>query len=67
MAPHQNVSIDEGWIDLSPCPIRGRGAQLAKQIQQQVFFEIGLTISIGVADNKIAAKLVSEYFSCGSK
>lgn len=66
--PTEMFSIDEGWIDLSPiCRDVRDGAELAKDIAKEVLLETGLTISIGVADNKITAKLGSEYAPKGSK
>lgn len=55
--------LDENWIDvtgslsyfgLSPF-------QLAKQIQDEILFESGLTASIGIGWNKIIAKFASDY------
>ena len=61
-------SIDEGWIDLSTlCKDVADGAAMCRQIADRVLFETGLTISVGVANNKVTAKLGSEYSPKGSK
>ena len=54
--------LDEAWADLtilSNGSLRA-GAEIAKEIQQRVRFEMGITVSIGVSFNKIFAKLGSD-------
>jgi DNA polymerase-4 len=66
--PTEMFSIDEGWIDLSGLARDVEdGAKLVHNIAAEVMSETGLTISCGVADNKITAKLGSEYSPKGSK
>ena len=59
----QDNGIDEVYIDLTAIPEvdadGGRG--IAAQIQQRIFEETRLTCSIGVAPNKLLAKLASEF------
>jgi DNA polymerase IV len=59
----QDHGIDEVYIDLTHVPGSGieGGRQLARTIQQRVFEATGLTCSIGVAPNKLLAKLASEF------
>lgn len=52
--------IDEAWVDLGTDTIR-QGALLADEIRARIWREIGITTSVGVADNKIMAKLGSDY------
>jgi DNA polymerase-4 len=59
----QDNGIDEVYIDLTGLPgvdaDGGRG--IAAHIQQRIFEETRLTCSIGVAPNKLLAKLASEF------
>jgi DNA polymerase-4 len=52
--------IDETWVGLGTDTIR-QGARLADEIRRRVREELGITASVGVADNKIMAKLGSDY------
>ena len=53
--------LDESWIDLTE---RGmtldRGAAIADEIRRRARAELGITVSVGVADNKVFAKLGSD-------
>ena len=64
IAPHiQDRGIDEVYIDFSDVPggQREGGRVLARLIQKSIFEATGLTCSIGVAPNKLLAKLASEF------
>ena len=52
--------LDECWLDITHSDVYGDGLNIAKKIQQQVREELGLTVSVGVAWNKIFAKLGSD-------
>ncbi|MBQ8987288.1 MAG: DNA polymerase IV [Lachnospiraceae bacterium] len=53
--------LDENWIDLSSWNKTLRqGEMIAQEIRQRIKDELGITVSIGVADNKIMAKLGSD-------
>ena len=53
--------IDENWIDLTGCASSfPQGEKLVQEIRNRVKRELGLTVSIGLADNKIFAKLGSD-------
>jgi DNA polymerase-4 len=59
----QDHGIDEVYIDLTDVPgneVEG-GHELAHAIQRRIFEVTGLTCSIGVAPNKLLAKLASEF------
>lgn len=57
----ESFGLDEAWIDLSSSlSLFGEGMEVARTIQQRVWEELGLTISIGVSYNKIFAKLGSD-------
>jgi len=59
----QDRGIDEIYIDLTHVPgvEKDGGRELAALIQQRIFEATGLTCSIGVAPNKLLAKLASEF------
>lgn len=56
----ESFGLDEAWLDVSASKIFGSPFAIAKEIQQRVWDEIGLTVSVGVSYNKIFAKLASD-------
>ncbi len=58
----ESFGLDENWVEVT-----GRtrdfqdAAELAEVIRRRVKEELGITVSIGAADNKIFAKLGSDY------
>ena len=53
--------LDESWIDLTDRSVSfADGARIADEIRQRIHEELGITVSVGVADNKILAKLGSD-------
>lgn len=54
----ENVGIDEAFLDISGC--RQPAEELARAIKARILAETGLTCSIGVAPNKLLAKLASD-------
>ena len=59
----QDRGVDEVYIDFTDVPggQREGGRVLARLIQKAVFEKTGLTCSIGVAPNKLLAKMASEF------
>ena len=59
----QDRGIDEVYIDFTDVPggQREGGRALARLIQRAIFEKTGLTCSIGVAPNKLLAKMASEF------
>lgn len=59
----EDRGIDEVYIDFTEVPggQEGGGWALAKRIQTAIYEDTGLTCSIGVAPNKLLAKLASEW------
>ncbi len=55
----ESFGIDESWMDVSGSRF-GSGQDIAKAIMKRVRSELGITVSVGVADNKIFAKLGSD-------
>ncbi|MBS0293801.1 MAG: DNA polymerase IV [Proteobacteria bacterium] len=59
----EDRGVDEVYIDFTPVPggQREGGRVLARLIQKSIFDATGLTCSIGVAPNKLIAKMASEF------
>jgi len=58
----ENRGVDEVYIDFTQVPggQREGGRVLARLIQKAIFDDTGLTCSVGVAPNKLLAKMASE-------
>ena len=59
----EDRGVDEVYIDFTSVPggQREGGRVLARLIQKTIFQETGLTCSVGVAPNKLLAKMASEF------
>lgn len=58
----EQVSIDEAYLDVTEsCKRYGGPVELAKRIKAEVKEVEGLTCSIGIAPNKSAAKIASDF------
>ena len=59
----QDRGVDEVYIDFTDVPggQRAGGRVLARLLQKSIFNATGLTCSIGVAPNKLLAKMASEF------
>lgn len=56
------ISIDEAFLDVSGAEAHyGPPGQLARTIQDRVEAELGLSASLGVAANKLVAKIASDF------
>ena len=54
--------LDESWADVSgSVGLFGSAMTIAREISERVKRELGITVSIGVSDNKVTAKLGSDY------
>lgn len=57
----EKVSIDEAFLDLTGCErLWGPLPDAARRIQQRVMDEVGLSASVGLASNKLVAKIASD-------
>lgn len=57
----EQISIDEAFLDLTEkVPVWEDGVEIARRIQAQVKQEVKLTASLGVATNKLVAKVASD-------
>ncbi len=54
----EQISIDEAFLDISECPQSPES--LARGLQGQIREELGLPSSIGIASNKMVAKIATE-------
>ena len=53
--------LDENWLDLTGCVTNfAQGAKVVHEIRKRIKAELGLSVSVGLADNKIFAKLGSD-------
>ena len=58
----EQTSIDEAYVDLTAqVTTWGDAAGIARDLQRQVRDEVGLSASLGVASNKLVAKVASDY------
>ncbi len=58
----QPVSIDEAYLDVSDhLAPWGSATGVAREIRRRVREERGLTVSVGVAGNRLVAKIASDY------
>lgn len=56
----QAVSIDECYLDITGSKQFGTPLDIAKEIQSRIADELGLPCSIGIAPNKLLAKMASD-------
>lgn len=56
----EQVSIDEAYLNLSPCNSWGDAEELAQKIKQEIMLRERLTCSIGIAPARSYAKIASE-------
>jgi DNA polymerase-4 len=55
------ISIDEAFLDVTGCEgLFGPADVLAHRLQERILAELGLPSSLGVASNKLVAKIASE-------
>lgn len=59
----ESFSVDEAWLELTGCIclLKHTPWEVAEEIRERVKAELGLTVSIGISDNKVFAKLGSDY------
>lgn len=54
--------LDENWLDVTGSTgLFGNPMHIAQEIRKRIRFELGITASIGISNNKITAKLGSDY------
>jgi len=56
------ASIDECYIDYGKCRfINGEPIEFAKRLQKEIYDTLGFTVNIGIANNKLCAKMASDF------
>lgn len=57
----EGIALDEAFLDVTGARrLRGSGSTIAKLVRTQIFDDLGLPCSVGVATNKLLAKLASK-------
>jgi DNA polymerase-4 len=57
----EGLSLDEAFLDVTASlSLHGAGVELANRIKQLILDETALTASVGVAENKLVAKIASD-------
>ncbi|GIU71022.1 MAG: DNA polymerase IV [Candidatus Nitrosocaldaceae archaeon] len=57
----EHVGDDEAYLDISSIKDYDKARDLALKIKDEVRSKVGLSISIGIAPNKLLAKIASDY------
>lgn len=58
----EKFSIDEGFLDMtSTIHLFGSPIETANAIRERIFKELGFTVNIGIAPNKLLAKMASDF------
>ena len=58
----EQVSIDEAFVDMTGTRrLFGEPQEAADRIRRQVFEELGFTVNVGISDNKLLAKMASDF------
>ena len=58
----EQFSIDECFLDVTNYLPKGKNLlQLAYEINQRIYQELGFTVNVGVAHNKLLAKMASDF------
>ncbi len=56
------MSLDEAYVDLTGCQrLQGPALQTAERIRNEIKTSVGINASIGIASNKLLAKVASDY------
>lgn len=55
----EQYSIDEAFVDMTGCT--DTPVETAEEIKERVHRELGFTVNIGVAENKLLAKMASDF------
>lgn len=56
------ASVDECYVDYTKIrKMQGEPLEFAKKIQKEIYHELGFTVNIGIANNKLCAKMASDF------
>ncbi|MDF3057669.1 MAG: polymerase [Rariglobus sp.] len=58
----QRNSIDEGYLDLSPCGLKSAGdiERAVRGLQKRIWDELEIPVSMGIATNKLVSQIASK-------
>jgi DNA polymerase-4 len=57
----ESLSLDEAFLDVTSCrQLLGSAEEIGREIRRRIVRETGLTASVGVAPNKLLAKIASD-------
>jgi len=56
----ERFSIDECFLDMTGCLFNRSIEDIAKELSAKIYKELGFTVNIGIANNKVLAKMASE-------
>ncbi len=57
----ERYSIDESFLDMTHCPGGRKAEETAGEIRAAIEEELGFTVNVGVAENKLLAKMASDF------
>lgn len=58
----EQVSVDEAYLDITGTQkLFGPPVEVARQIKQRIHERLGVTLSIGIASNRLMAKIASDW------
>ncbi len=56
------ASVDECYLDYTKIRnMQGEPLEFAKKLQKEIYDELGFTVNIGIANNKLCAKMASDF------
>lgn len=56
------ASVDECYLDFTKIKsMQGEPLEFAKKLQKEILDELGFTVNIGIANNKLCAKMASDF------
>ena len=56
------ASIDECYLDYTKIKsMQGEPLEFARKLQKEIYDELGFTVNIGIANNKLCAKMASDF------
>jgi DNA polymerase IV (DinB-like DNA polymerase) len=58
--PHEQVSVDEAYLDLTSAGSYEKARQVCQDLKEEIFTRFHLTCSIGIAPSRSYAKIASE-------
>jgi len=58
----EQYSIDEAFVDMTGTEsLFGRPEDIANEIRERIYRELGFTVNVGISNNKVLAKMASDF------